>query len=58
MTISEINEIADKEVDPPLDGTRLNKIRHLNMKMGVTEDMLEHSIKSPGEKHLEMLEKS
>jgi hypothetical protein len=41
-----------------MDESRTNRIRLLNMKMGVTEDMLEHSIKTPGEKHLEMIEKS
>jgi len=28
------------------------------MKLGVNEDMLEHNIKTPGEKHLEMIEKT
>ena len=41
-----------------MDESRVNRIRLLNMKMGVTEDMLEHSIKTPGEKHLEMIERS
>lgn len=41
-----------------MDQSRTNKIRLLNMKLGVDEDMLEHNIKTPGEKHLEMLEKS
>lgn len=36
MSISEVNDIVDKDVDPPMDGSRLNKIRLLNMKMGVT----------------------
>lgn len=58
MGLSAVNEVIDKDVDPPMEGSRLNRIRLLNMKMGVTEEMLEHSVKSPGEKHLEMLEKS
>ncbi len=41
-----------------MNSTRLNQIRLLNMKMGVTEEMLDHSLKTPGEKHLEMIEKS
>ena len=28
------------------------------MKLGVDEDMLEHNIKTPGEKHLQMIEKT
>jgi hypothetical protein len=52
MSISEVNEIADREVDPPMDESRLNRIRLLNLKLGVTDDMLEHSVKSPGERHL------
>jgi hypothetical protein len=52
MTISEVNEIVDKSVDPPMDESRLNRIRLMNQSIGVTEDMLEHSIKTPGEKHV------
>ena len=52
MSISDVNDIVDKDVEPPMDESRLNRIRLLNMKMGVTEDMLEHSVKTPGEKHL------
>ena len=37
MSISEVNEISDKDMEPPIDESRLNKIRMLNMKMGVTE---------------------
>lgn len=55
MTISEVNQVIDRDVEPPMDESRVNMIRLLNMKMGVTEDMLEHSIKTPGEKHLEMI---
>lgn len=52
MSISDVNSISDREVDPPMDQSRLNRIRLLNMKMGVTEDTLEHSVKTPGEKYL------
>lgn len=41
-----------------MDESRTNRIRLLNMKLGVTEDMLEHSVKTPGDKHLEMIEKT
>ena len=41
-----------------MDESRTNRIRLLNLKMGVTEDMIEHTGKTPGEKHLEMIEKS
>lgn len=58
MSLSEMNEVVDRDVDPPLEGSRLNRIRLMNLKMGVTDEMMEHNIISPGEKHLEMLEKS
>lgn len=58
MSISEVNDLVDKDVDPPMDESRTNRIRLLNLKMGVTEDMLQQGGKTPGEKHLEMIEKS
>jgi hypothetical protein len=58
MSISEVNQVMDKDVEPPMDESRQNRIRLLNMKLGVTEGMLEGSFKTPGEKHLEMIEKS
>ena len=58
MSISEINSVIDKDIDPPSEGSRLNRIRLLNMKMEVTEEMIDHSIKTPGEKHLELIEQS
>jgi hypothetical protein len=53
-----VNQVIDRDVDPPMEESRTNRIRLLNLKMGVTDDMLEHSSKTPGEKHLEMIEKS
>lgn len=50
--------MADRDVDPPMDESRTNRIRLLNLKMGVTDDMLEQGGKTPGEKHLEMIEQS
>ena len=59
MSISEANDVVDKDVDPPFfDGSRTNKIRMLNMQLGVTADDIDSSLKTPGEKHLEMIEKA
>ena len=58
MGLSEVNNVIDRDVDPPAEGSRQNRIRLMNLKMGVTEEMLEHNVKSPGEKHIEMIEKS
>jgi hypothetical protein len=40
MSISEVNSIVDREVEPPEDGSRQNKIRLYNFKMGVTQEDL------------------
>lgn len=45
-------------MEPPSEGSRQNRIRYFNHKFGLTEEDLEHMVKSPGEKHLEMLEQS
>ena len=48
MSISEVNSIADREVEPPDDGSRQNKIRLYNYKFGLTEEDMQHYVKTPG----------
>ena len=49
MSLSEANDVADKDVDPPFfDGSRQNKIRMLNMQLGVTPDDIDSTLKTPG----------
>jgi len=35
MSLSEVNQIIDQQEEPPADGSRLNRIRLLNMKLDV-----------------------
>lgn len=57
MSLSQINEVRDKDVPPSMNGDRAEAIRCMNYQMGVDEETFEHSgLKSPGEKHLDQIE--